>query len=215
MLNFCGFLSFRSCLYYWQIWVSELSNWIAYKKACRLAGEKNGTILGHLCLINYNSEMHNNQNNMQIIFLMLFLAVIFLFQVNSFFLNFCQKIPVNKWLPKLNNRNTLVSLLLNLNTKCFYCWLWTSNCLLEVEINQILWRKGTFIIRPCILNSFLASVLIWYPLDSKSLVLLYFRGYKIDKLVSEGLILDGILSIARGFLMFSGRIKWEHWPEMC
>ena len=126
----------QELLIFWRIWVSELSNWIAYKKACRLVEEKNGTILGHLCLKNDNSEMNNNQHNIQIIFLiLLFQAVIFLFQRKSFFLNFCQTIPTNKWLPKLNSRNTLVSLLLNLNTKCFYCWLWTSNCLLEVEIN--------------------------------------------------------------------------------
>ena len=113
----------QELLIFWRIWVSELSNWIAYKKACRLVEEKNGTMLGHLCLINDNSEMNNNQNNIQIIFLiLLFQAVIFLFQVNSFFLNFCQTIPANKWLPKLNNRNTLVFLLLNLNTKCFYCY---------------------------------------------------------------------------------------------
>ena len=64
---------------------------------------KNGTVLGNLCLINDNSEMNNNQNNIQIIFLiLLFQAVIFLFQVNSFFLNFCQTIPANKCLLKLN-----------------------------------------------------------------------------------------------------------------
>ena len=50
-------------------------------------------MLGHLYLINDNSEMNINQNNIQIIFLiLLFQALIFFFQVNSFFLNFCQTI---------------------------------------------------------------------------------------------------------------------------
>ena len=53
----------------------------------------NGTMLGHLCLINDNSEMNNNQKNIQTIFLIfLFQALIFLSQVNSFLLNFCQTI---------------------------------------------------------------------------------------------------------------------------
>ena len=44
-------------------------------------------MLGHLCLINDNSEMNDDQNNIQIIFLiLLFQALIFLFQVNSFIL---------------------------------------------------------------------------------------------------------------------------------
>ena len=55
--------------------------------------EKNGTMLGHLCLVNDNSEINNNQNNIQIIFLILLSqALIFLFRVNSFFLNFCQTV---------------------------------------------------------------------------------------------------------------------------
>ena len=45
--------------------------------------QKHGKVLGHLGLINYSSEMNNNQNNIQIIFILLF-------QVNSIFLNFCQ-----------------------------------------------------------------------------------------------------------------------------
>ena len=50
------------------------------KKVCRLVEGKNGTVLGNLRLINDNSEMNNNQNNIQIIFLiLLFQAVIFLF----------------------------------------------------------------------------------------------------------------------------------------
>ena len=106
-----------------------------FKKACRMVEEKNGTMFGHLCLVNDNSEINNNQNNIQIIFLIfLSQALIFLFRVNSF-VKHANLISAKKCRLKLNNRITLVSLLLNLNTKCFYCCLWTSNCLLGVEID--------------------------------------------------------------------------------
>ena len=53
-------------------------------------------MLGHLCSINDNSEMSNNQDSRQLMFIILLIqAVIFLFQVNSLFLSFCQTIKTH------------------------------------------------------------------------------------------------------------------------
>ena len=96
-LTFVDFLSFSKCLAV-AYFLGNLSEAIELliKKACRLVDEKNAKMLGHLCLINDNSEMNNNQNSRQLIFLILLIqAVIFLFQVNSLFLSFCQTIKTH------------------------------------------------------------------------------------------------------------------------
>ena len=92
--------------------------------------------------------------------------------------------------------------------------------------------QDTHIPIPKIEHINLASVPIWYP--QKTWYSCVYRRCKIGKLATEKLILNEIVNAARRecshlippvntkkpvvflcSLVFSGGIKWEHWPGMC
>ena len=62
------------------------------------------------------------------------------------------------------------------------------------------------------INPFLAKVPILYPLKTPENLWFsgVFRGYKIGTLARNGL---RAVSKVKSFLVFSCRIKWEHWPK--
>ena len=150
-------------------------------------------MLGHFCLINDNSEMNNNQSNIQTIFLiLLFQALIFLFQVNQFFLNFCQTIKSHpsKQMPVQTQQQKLFGVFIVKVEYKVFLLLTLNKQFLVGRGNRLNYLKRHFHNQIKHFSPFLESVTIWYPLNSKPLVFLFFRGYKIEILTSERLVLE-------------------------
>ena len=139
--------------------------------------QKHGKVLGHLGLVNYSSEMNNNQNNLQIIFILLF-------QVNSIFLNFCQTTKF-QW-TNADPNSTIETLsgifIVEFEHEVFLLLTLNKYLLVKTGIRLNFLKKNFHV--------FLTLSVSMFPFGNPwtESLWIFFRGYEIGKLVSERLI---------------------------